>query len=100
MDKEAERIKQEKMKKMLEALNKPKNSVIIYSTTNCPWCFKAKQYFQSLGIAFTDYNVAENREKAAEMIRKTGQQGVPVIEVNGKIIIGFNKFAIDSALNR
>jgi glutaredoxin-like YruB-family protein len=73
-------------------------AVTVYSTPTCPYCNMAKQYFKEKGIEFVDYNVAENPEKAEEMIKKSGQQGVPVIDINGKIIVGFNKAEIDKAL--
>jgi len=58
----------------------------------------AKDYFRQSGIAFTEYNVASDRAKADEMVRKSGQMGVPVIDINGSVIIGFNKPEIDRAL--
>jgi glutaredoxin len=60
----------------------------------------AKNYLKEKNVAFTDYNVATNSEKAQEMVRKSGQMGVPVLDVNGKIIIGFDRGAIDQALSR
>jgi glutaredoxin len=60
----------------------------------------AKDYFRQKGISFTEYNVAADQRKAEEMVRKSGQMGVPVIDVHGKIIIGFNKPEIDRALTR
>ena len=74
------------------------SKVIIYSTTMCPWCVKAKQYFKEKNIEFEDVNVGENEEAAREMIEKSGQTGVPVIDIDGEIIIGFNKPEIDRAL--
>ena len=74
------------------------SSVIIYSTPVCPWCHKVKDYLKSKNIAFTDYNVAEDQTKAEEMVHKSGQMGVPVIDINGTIIIGFDKVKIDQAL--
>ena len=74
-------------------------AITVYSTPTCGFCVKVKNYFKENNISFTDYNVAENREKAEEMVRKSGQMGVPVIDINGKIIVGFNKPEIDKALN-
>ena len=73
-------------------------SVKIYSTPSCAYCTLAKQYFSQKNISYTDYDVSRDRAKAEEMVRKTGQLGVPVIEINGKIIIGFNRNAIEKAL--
>lgn len=75
-------------------------SVTLYSTPSCVYCRMAKDYFRQNGIAFTEYNVASDRSKADEMVRKSGQMGVPVIDVNGSVIIGFNKPEIDRALRR
>jgi glutaredoxin-like YruB-family protein len=74
-------------------------AVIIYSTPTCGFCVKVKDYLKEKGIPFTDYNVADNREKAEEMVKKSGQMGVPVVDINGKVIVGFNKPEIDKALN-
>jgi len=60
----------------------------------------AKDYFRQKGVNFTEYNVAADQNKAGEMVRKSGQMGVPVIDINGRIIIGFNKPEIDRALLR
>lgn len=75
-------------------------SVTLYSTPSCAYCRMAKDYFRQNGIAFSEYNVASDQRKAEEMVRKSGQMGVPVIDVNGSIIIGFNKPEIERALHR
>jgi glutaredoxin 3 len=75
-------------------------SVTLYSTPSCAYCRLAKDYFRQNGISFTEYNVASDQRKADEMVRKSGQMGVPVIDINGRIIIGFNKPEIDRALRR
>ncbi len=72
--------------------------VIVYSTPSCPWCVKAKDYLDSKNISYTDYDVAKNYDKALEMVRKSGQQGVPVLDINGNIIVGFDKPNIDKLL--
>ena len=73
--------------------------VKVYTTPSCPYCNMAKTFLKDNGIPFEDVNVAENREGAMEMIRKSGQMGVPVLDINGTIIIGFNEEAIKRALN-
>jgi glutaredoxin 3 len=73
-------------------------AIIVYTTPTCGFCGKVKDYLREKRITFTEYNVAENRQKAEEMVRKSGQMGVPVIDINGKIIVGFNKPEIDRAL--
>jgi len=75
-------------------------AVTVYSTPTCGYCRMAKNYLKEKNVAFTDYNVATNSEKAQEMVRKSGQMGVPVLDVNGRIIIGFDRAAIDQALSR
>ena len=66
-------------------------TVKIYSTPNCPWCHKLKDYLKEKNVDFEDFNVAEDVEARKEMMEKSGQMGVPVSDVNGKIIIGFNR---------
>jgi len=75
-------------------------AIKIYSTPSCGYCSKAKNYFRSNRISFTEYNVASDQRKAEEMVRKSGQMGVPVIDINGRIIVGFNQPEIDRALRR
>lgn len=70
-------------------------SVTVYSTSTCPWCIMAKNYLKSRNISFVDKNVSADRSAAEEMIRKSGQRGVPVIDINGKAIVGFNQAEID-----
>lgn len=74
--------------------------VKIYSTSTCPWCVKAKEFFKEKGIEFEDINVAENKEAAKEMMEKSGQMGVPVIDINGKIIVGFDQGAIEEEIKK
>ena len=74
--------------------------IVLYSTPSCVFCRKAKAWFQQQKIPFTEYNVASNQAKADEMQRKSGQTGVPVIDVNGKIIVGFNQAEIMRGLKR
>ncbi len=72
--------------------------VTVYSTPTCPYCKRVKDYLTQKGIPFTDYNVAEDREKAKEMIQKSKQMGVPVIVIDSDIIVGFNQAKLDSLL--
>ena len=74
--------------------------VKIYSTPTCPWCKKAKEYFKKNKIKFTDLDVSEDDKARDEMIEKSGQMGVPVIDINGKIIVGFDEDKIKKALKR
>jgi len=75
-------------------------AVTIYTTPSCGFCKVAKEYFRTQRIPFTEHDVAADSRKADELVRKTGQMGVPVIDVNGKIIVGFNRTEIEKALKR
>lgn len=75
-------------------------AVIVYSTPSCSYCRLAKDYLRKHNIPFNDYNVANDRAKADEMVRKSGQMGVPVLDVNGRILVGFNPAEIERALHR
>jgi len=75
-------------------------SVTLYSTPSCGYCTKAKAFFRERRIPFTEYDVSADQRRAEEMVRKSGQMGVPVIEINGKIIVGFNQPEIERALKR
>ncbi|MFA7654004.1 MAG: glutaredoxin domain-containing protein [Candidatus Magasanikbacteria bacterium] len=77
-----------------------KNKVLVYSTPSCPYCHMAKDYFKNNGVEFTDYNVAADQIKAQEMINKSGQMGVPVIDINGEIIIGFRPEIFQQLLSK
>jgi glutaredoxin 3 len=74
------------------------NKVIVYSTSTCPWCKKTKEFLKTNKIKFTDKNVGEDKKAAQDMIKKSGQTGVPVIDINGKIIIGFDEAEIKKQL--
>lgn len=76
-------------------------NIKIYSTPTCPYCIQAKEYFKGKNIPFEDFNVAENKEKAEEMVKLSGQMGVPVIKIDApedgisKIIVGFDRDEIE-----
>ena len=72
--------------------------VIIYSTPTCPYCTKAKEYLKSNNLEFEDIDVSTSQEKVKELVGRSGQMGVPVLDIGGKIIIGFNKVEIDKEL--
>jgi len=73
--------------------------VIIYSTPTCVYCKAVKEFLSENNIEFEEYDVSENYEKAREMVIKSGQMGVPVIDINGEIIIGYNRKKIADKLN-
>ena len=72
--------------------------VVVYSTPTCPYCKRAKDYLTQKGISYVDYDVAGDKEKAREMIQKSGQMGVPVIIVDDEIMVGFNQVKLDAQL--
>jgi len=75
-------------------------NITVYSTSTCPWCTKAKDYLKSKGVDYKEVNVGIDREGAIEMVKKSGQQGVPVIDIDGTIIIGFDQRRIDSLITQ
>jgi len=75
-------------------------NITIYSTPTCGFCRMAKEYFKSLNLTFTEFDVASDQAKAQEMFAKSGQWGVPVIDINGKIVIGFDKPLVDRYLGK
>jgi len=72
--------------------------VVIYSTPTCVYCKAAKDFFKANNIAYTEYNVAADLKKREEMIEKSGQMGVPVIEVGADIVVGFDKAMLSQLL--
>lgn len=73
-------------------------NIKVYSTPSCPWCTVAKNYLKSKNVPFEDLDVSRDREAAYDMISKSGQRGVPVLDINGNIIVGFDQNAIDRYL--
>lgn len=65
--------------------------IIIYTTPTCSFCKQVKKYLENHGVSFTDIDVSADQEKTQEMIQKSGQMGVPVIDIDGEIIIGFDE---------
>ena len=73
-------------------------NITIYSTPTCHYCKLAKEYMTSHNIAYTEYNVASDLERRKEMIDKSDQMGVPVIDIGGKILVGFDEAEFVEAL--
>lgn len=73
--------------------------VTVYSTPTCPWCNAVKRYLRQRGVRFRDVDVSRDRREAERMVHKSGQTGVPVVEINGQIIVGFDRARIDRALS-
>jgi len=63
----------------------------VYSTSTCPWCIKTKEFLKEHKIKFEDIDVSQDVKSAQEMVKKSGQMSVPVIEANKEIIIGFDE---------
>lgn len=74
------------------------SNIIIYSASWCAFCHAAMDYFDKQGVAYEKRDIEENPAFAVESVDKSGQRGIPVIDINGKIIVGFDKPAIDAAL--
>jgi len=67
---------------------KDKN-IIVYSTPSCPYCVMAKTFLKERNIPFEDVDVSRDRARAMEMVEKSGQMGVPVLDIGGSIVVGF-----------
>ncbi len=74
--------------------------VVIYTTPTCPWCHRAKEYLSRKGVSYLEHDVAADKEKAKEMIDKSGQMGVPVIIVDNEVLVGFNQAQLDEVLSQ
>jgi len=73
-------------------------NVKIYSTPTCPWCIRIKQFLKENNITFEDIDVSSNHAAAEEMIQKSGQMGVPVLDIDGEVIVGFDREKIKTVL--
>jgi len=74
-------------------------NVKVYSTSTCHYCVMVKEFLKKNNIQFENVDVGINRQASQEMMDKSGQMGVPVLDIDGKIIVGFDKDAISKALN-
>jgi len=75
------------------------HTVTVYSTPTCSWCHAAKEHLRSHSVAFEDVDVSTDMARAREMIEKSGQYGVPVLDIDGEIIVGFDRTRIDTLLD-
>ena len=73
--------------------------VKIYSTPTCPFCIMTKKFLKDNNIEFEDIDVSRDKKAAEEIVMKTGQMGVPVVEIDGEIVIGFDRDKIKKLLN-
>ena len=72
--------------------------VKIYSTPTCVYCKTLKEYLKKNNIAFEDIDVSKDEKELQKMIKMSGQMGVPVVEIDGEVIVGFDKIKIDNLL--
>ncbi len=72
--------------------------VEIYTTPSCSWCAATKQFFREHNVNYTEHDVSQDQQKAQEMVTKSGQMSVPVIDVGGKIVIGFDRPRLEKLL--
>lgn len=72
--------------------------VTVYSTEWCPWCNKAKEFLKEHDVKFENKDVEKDQKAAEEMVKKSGQSGIPVIDIDGKIVIGFDEKALRELL--
>lgn len=77
-----------------------KTKIRIFTTLSCPWCHRAKEYLTANKIKFEELDVIKDKKAADEMIELSGQLGVPVLDIDGNIIVGFDREAIDKALKK
>lgn len=77
---------------------KPQKNVTVYTTPTCSWCTTLKRHLDEYGIRYREVNVAADQKAAEEMMKKSGQQGVPQTDINGQMIVGFDKVRINSLL--
>ncbi|MCI2425136.1 glutaredoxin family protein [Candidatus Acetothermia bacterium] len=76
-----------------------KHNIIVYTTPTCSWCHAVKEYLNDHNVTFEEVDVAADMESAQEMIDKSGQYGVPVLDIDGTIVVGFDRAQIDRLLN-
>ena len=72
--------------------------ITVYSTSFCPYCVTLKEFLKKKGVEFEDVNLSEDKEAAREMIDKSGQTGVPVTDIDGQIVVGFDREKITQLL--
>ncbi len=72
--------------------------VIVFTTPTCPWCQRAKSYLRSKSIPFKEVDVSRDQQAARDLVRRTGQMGVPVIEIDGRAVVGFDQRQVDRLL--
>ena len=74
------------------------SNVLVYTTATCPWCIKVKEFLKKNKIAFSEKDVAEDMDAAKEAVEKSGQRGVPIIDIDGEIVVGFDEAKLKKLL--
>ncbi|MGB3632757.1 MAG: glutaredoxin domain-containing protein [Rubrobacteraceae bacterium] len=74
--------------------------VVLFTTSSCSWCKRAKKYFKENRVPFKEVNVEKDERAARDLVKKTGQMGVPVVKIGSKWIVGFDRPAIERELVR
>ncbi len=72
--------------------------IIVFTTSTCPWCRRVKQYLQTKGYRFREVDVSRDEAAARDLVRRTGQMGVPVTLINNRPVVGFDQVQIDRLL--
>lgn len=100
MGKKKVKKKAKKVKKKIKKRPAKKLKVIVYSTPTCPWCRTAKEFLKKHNVSFKDFDVSTDEKAKKEMIKKSDQIGVPVLDISGTIIVGFDIEKIKYALKK
>ncbi len=77
---------------------RPAHRVLVFTTPTCPWCTRVKSYLAQWRVPFREIDVSRDASAARDLVRRTGQMGVPVVEIDGKPVVGFDKPKIDRLL--
>lgn len=75
------------------------HAVTVYSTPTCPYCIRLKSYLEQRGVSFTNIDVSDDKTGLDKMVSISGQMGVPVADIDGKVVVGFDKEKIDKLLS-
>lgn len=81
----------------MRATKRPQR-VLVFTTPSCPWCTRAKAYLRERRVPFREIDVSRDASAARDLVRRTGQTGVPVIEIDGKPIVGFDRDRVNKLL--
>lgn len=74
-------------------------TIRVYTTPTCPYCRLVKEFLKEKGLSFEEIDVTSDHQSVQEMVKLSGQMGVPVVDIDGKIIVGWNKAALEETIN-